>query len=78
MIAWRDVAGGAKADVRVRGLCLARMHARRDAWRVQLLDGELAGPAGSLGQAKRAALEAFAAAVETLPTDLQLALSRTP
>ena len=77
MITWRSLPGfAATADIRVRGLCIARLHARRDAWRVQLLDGELTGPAGSLGDAKQEALRAFAEAVQDLPSDLRAALVR--
>jgi hypothetical protein len=76
VIAWRDGPSSSTADVRVRGLCLARLHARRDAWRVQLLDGELAGVAGSLGHAKVEALRALAEAVQGLPSDLRAALVR--
>lgn len=76
MITWRSAPGGATADVRLRGLCLARLHARKNAWRVQLLDGEIAGPAGSLGHAKRAALDAIAEALPELEIAVRTALAR--
>lgn len=74
VIAWHDGPSSSVAYVRVRALCIARLHARRDGWRVELLDGELAGTAGSLGHAKRDALQALCDAVQHLPTDLRSAL----
>lgn len=76
MITWRSVPGGATADVIVRGRTIARLHARRDAWRVEMLAGDLVGPAGSLGAAKRCALDTMAELLGELAGDLRAEINR--
>lgn len=69
MITWQQtsIAGSYSAAVRLDGICIARLHARADAWQVEGLDGIKAGPAASVGHARRAALQALQALADILP-----------
>jgi hypothetical protein len=75
VITWRDVtANHCTADVRLRGMAVARLHARPERWSIELLDGCIDGPSGSLGQSRRAALQAMAQLLPELDLALQAAL----
>jgi len=79
MITWQQtsIAGSYSAAVRLDGICLARLHARAEAWQVEGLDGIKAGPAGSVGHARRAALQALADILPRLEVQVQQALRTT-
>lgn len=77
MITWRRTAAGYTADLRVGIVCIARLHARADRWELQHLDGGTGGPAGSLGDAKRSALQALAELLPRALFEVQAALRST-
>jgi len=79
MITWQQtsIAGSYSAAVRLDGICLARLHARADAWQIESLDGIKAGPAGSVGHARRAGLQALADILRRLEMQVQAALRST-
>jgi hypothetical protein len=79
MITWQQtsIAGSYSAAVRLDGICIARLHARADAWQVEGLDGIKAGPAASVGHARRAALQALADILPRLDVQVQQALRTT-
>jgi hypothetical protein len=78
MIAWRNITAiHATADIRICGCAVARLHARPDRWTVELLDGTVNGAAGSLGHAKRAALEELAKLLPDIELAIQAALRST-
>ena len=78
MITWRGVTPEhATADVCSRATAVARLHAYPTRWQVEFLGGTLDGPANSTGHAKRAALQALAAALPELDMQLQTALRST-
>lgn len=75
MITWRDVTGHhCTADVRLGAAAVARLQAYPNHWRIEFIDGFLAGPANSISQAKRAALEALADALPQIALQVQIAL----
>lgn len=78
MITWRDVtADHVTADVCYRATPMARLHARPTRWQLEFVGGSLEGPANSIGQAKRAALQALAEALPELDMQVQTALRST-
>lgn len=78
MLTWRGVTPThTTADIRLRGMAIARLHARPDRWSIELLDGCIEGSSGSLGQARRAALEGMAQLLPDLDLALQAALRGT-
>jgi hypothetical protein len=79
MLIWQrtSIAGSYSAAVRLDGICLARLHARADAWQIESLDGIKAGSAGSVGHARRAALQALADILPRLEVRVQQALRTT-
>lgn len=78
MIAWRNVTAiHATADIRICGCAFARLHARPDRWSVELLDGTVNGAAGSVGHAKRAALEGLAKLLPDVEHAVEVALRST-
>ncbi len=74
---WQPTTGGYTAALRVDGICIARLHARADAWQIEHLDGMATGTAGSVGHAKRAALQKLAAVLPRFQFEVDVAL-RTP
>lgn len=78
MITWRDVTGNhCTADVRLGATAVARLHAYPMHWRIEFIEGFLAGPAGSVGHAKRAALEALGEWLGKAAFDVEVALRST-
>jgi hypothetical protein len=75
MITWRDT--GMKsycADLRFRGMTIARLEAYPHQWVINLLDGTMVGRAESLGHAKRGCLEELAKLLPDLEHEVQVAL----
>ena len=77
VIAWHSTATGYTASVRIGAVTIARLHAHADRWELEHLDGRASGPAGSLGHAKRAALQALAELLPQAEFAVQAALRGT-
>lgn len=72
---WRDGPGGSECSFVIGGVLICRLSARRDSWRIEGADGRAkSGPAGSGNAAKRFALEALQAALETGRSEVAAAL----
>lgn len=77
MITWRDAPTESAADVRLRGMAVARLRVKPKRWEIQLMDGTIEGPAGSIGQGKRACLQALAAALDDLQVVVRASILTT-
>lgn len=77
MISWRSTVGGYSASLMVGGVVFAHLHARADAWQIEHHSGHIAGPAGSIGEAKRTALERLAELLRKAAHEVEVALRST-
>jgi hypothetical protein len=76
VITWHPtgVADACTAHVSVGAVTVARLHARVDRWELEHLGGRESGPANSVPQAKRAALQALRELLATAAFDVDVAL----
>lgn len=74
MIDWRTTVDGYSAALSVGPVYIARLHATPTGWTIEHLEGTTTGGAGSVGQAKRAALQALGALLDKATFEVDVAL----
>ena len=78
MITWHPTGTGSEAaSVTVGGVTIARLLARSNAWQIEHHGGLKAGPANSVPNAKRTALQELAAVLTDAAFEVDVALRST-